>query len=111
MDWMIFAGVTLAAALIVALVARLVAMRIGRTGGETGIVPMLITIVISLAVLQVASRLAMVVDWLYARAGIDPEAALGGQFFILAFAASFVPITAYVVTFLLVMKKGKREEG
>jgi hypothetical protein len=107
MDWVIFLGVTLAAALVVALVARDIAGRIGRAEGELGAGVILLAIVISAVVLQGAAKLAVVVDWLFARAGIEPETALGGRFYVAAFAASFVPIAAYVVTFLLVFRRGK----
>lgn len=107
MDWAIFLGVTLLASVVVALVARDIARRMARVGGEPQFTAILLAIVISAVVLLGASRLAVAVDWLFARAGVDAATALGGQFVIVAFAASFVPIAAYVVTFLLTFKRVK----
>lgn len=107
MDWGILAGVTAAASLIVALVAVYVARRITRSGGEPGFMELFLAILISLAVLQGAAKLAIIVGWAFDRAGIDRSMALGGQIGTVLFGASFVPIAAYVVTFLMVVKKGK----
>ena len=107
MDWAILLGVTLIAAGIVALVAREVARRIAGAVGELGMGVILLAIVISLVVLQGAAKLAVLVAWGYERMGIAVETACGGQFYVLAFAASFVPIAAYVVTFLLTYRKVK----
>ena len=105
MDWAILAGVTLAAAVIVAAVAWLIARRMAARGASPAPGVILLAIVISLVVLQGAAKLAVVVDWLYERMGVDAQTALGGQIATVLFAASFVPIAAYVVTFLLVFRK------
>jgi len=106
MDVVILAGVTLVAAVVVALVAYLIA-RWMAAAEELTIWPILLAILASLAVLQGAAKLAVVVDGLYARMGVDAAVALGGQFRTVVFAASFVPIAAYVVTFLLVFRRVK----
>lgn len=105
MDWTIFLGATLVASLAVALVAAVIARRIAATGGEMTFGPVLAAILVSFAVLMGAARLAVGVDWLFARAGIDPATALGGDFALMAYIASFVPIAAYVVTFLVVYRR------
>ncbi|GKY88203.1 hypothetical protein [Sinisalibacter aestuarii] len=107
MDWAIFLGVTLLASVLVALVARDIAARMARAGGEPEFTAILLAIVISAVVLLGASRLAVAVDWLYARAGVDAATAIGGQFRVAAFAASFVPIAAYVLTFLGTFRRVK----
>lgn len=107
MDWAIFLGVTLGASAIVALVARDIAQRMARAGGEPEFTAILLAIVISAVLLLGASRLAIGVDWLFAQAGVEADAALFGQFRVLAFAASFVPIAAYVLTFLLTFRREK----
>lgn len=106
MDVVIFAGVTLVASVVVALVAFVVARQVAGAG-ELAAGPVALAIVISLVVLQGAAKLAVLVDWLFARVGVDAEVALGGQFRTAVFAASFVPIAAYVVTFLLVFRRVK----
>ena len=110
MDVMILAGVTLVAAVIVALVAYLIA-RWMAAAEELSAWPILLAILASLAVLQGAAKLAVVVDGLYARMGVDAAVALGGQFRTVVFAASFVPIAAYVVTFLLTYRRVKGAVG
>lgn len=107
MDWAVLAAVTLAASLIVGLVAYGVARRIAGAEGELGAGVILLAIVISLVVLQGAAKLAVLVVWIYERVGIDPATAADGQLRTTLFAASFLPIAAYVVTFLLVFKKAK----
>lgn len=108
MDVAILVGVTLAAAVLVALVAWLVARWIaGASAGQLSVGPILLAILASLAVLQGAAKLAVLVDWIYARVGVDAAIALDGQFRVVAFAASFVPIAAYVVTFLVVYRRVK----
>jgi len=106
MDVVILLGVTLVAAVAVALVACLIA-RWMAAAAELTIWPILLAILASLAVLQGAAKLAVVVDGLYARMGVDAGVALGGQFRTAVFAASFVPIAAYVVTFLVVFRRVK----
>jgi hypothetical protein len=105
MDWAILIATTLVAAGLVALVAREVARRIAAARGELNPVALLIAIVISLVVLQGAAKLAVLVEGLFIWQGIDPETALDGQFYLMVYAASFVPIVAYVVTFLAVYRK------
>ena len=108
MDYLVLAGVTLAFAAVVALVARFVAARIaGAAEGDLSVGAILLAILISLVVLQGAAKLAVIVAALYARIGIDPATACGGQFAVTAYGASFVPIAAYVVTFLLVHRRVK----
>jgi hypothetical protein len=107
MDWTILIATTLVAAAVVALVASAVARRIAAAGGALNAIVLLIAIVISLAVLQGAAKLAVLVEALFTRQGIDPATALGGQFFVMVYAASFVPIVAYVVTFLVVYRRGR----
>ncbi|MCB1339010.1 MAG: hypothetical protein KDK10_16680 [Maritimibacter sp.] len=97
---------TRAAALVVGLVARIVARQLAR-GGELTAWPVALAILASLAVLQGAAKLAVAVEWLHARFGVDPAAALGGEFRTAVFAASFVPIAAYVVTFLVGFRRVK----
>ncbi|SMH49554.1 hypothetical protein [Maritimibacter sp. HL-12] len=111
MDWTILIATTLVAAAVVALVASAVARRIAAAGGALNAIVLLIAIVISLAVLQGAAKLAVLVEWLFIRQGIAVETALGGQFFVMVYAASFVPIVAYVVTFLVVYRRGKGAQG
>ena len=110
MDVGILVGVTLVAAAVVALVAFFIARWIAGAE-ELTMWPILLAILVSLAVLQGAARLAVVVDGLYARMGVDAATALGGQFRTAVFAASFVPIVAYVVTFLLVFRRVKGAAG
>lgn len=105
MDWAILIATTLVAAGLVALVAREVARRIAAAGGDLNAIVLLIAIVISLVVLQGAAKLAVLVEALFTRQGIALETALGGQFYLMVYAASFVPIVAYVVTFLVVYRK------
>jgi len=107
MDWAILIGTTLVAAGLVALVAREVARRIAAARGDLNAIVLLIAIVISLVVLQGAAKLAVLVEALFAARGIALETSLGGQFFVMVYAASFVPIVAYVVTFLLVYRRGR----
>lgn len=111
MDWVIFIAVTLAAMLATGLAAALIVRSIGRAQGELGFVPILLAILITSVVLLGASRLALALDWAYAIAGIDTATALGGQVMVAAFAASFLPIAAYVGSFFLTVKrvKGARE--
>ncbi|MEZ5720323.1 MAG: hypothetical protein R3D59_00635 [Paracoccaceae bacterium] len=106
MDVAILLGVTLVAAGVVALVAWLIA-RWMAAAGELTAGPIVLAILASLAVLQGAAKLAVIVDGLYTRMGVDPATALGGQFRVVVFAASFLPIAAYVVTFLLVFRRVK----
>ena len=106
MDVGILVGVTLVAAWIVAAVAWLIA-RWMAGAEELTMWPILLAILASLAVLQGAAKLAVIVDGLYARMGVDAAKALEGQFRVVVFAASFVPIAAYVVTFLLVFRRVK----
>ncbi len=110
MDVVILLGVTAVAAVAVALVAYYIA-RWMAGAEELSAWPILLAILASLAVLQGAAKLAVVVDGIFARMGVDAATALGGQFRVMAFAASFVPIAAYVVTFLLVYRrvKGSKE--
>ena len=110
MDGVILAGVTLVAAVVVALVAYYIA-RWMAAAEELSAWPILLAILASLAVLQGAAKLAVVVDGVFARMGIDAATALGGQFRTVVFAASFVPIAAYVVTFLLVFRRVKGATG
>ncbi len=107
MDWLILIGTTLLASLVTGIVAREIARRIASARGEPGTGVIILAILISLVVLQGAAKLAVLVEWLFLRQGIDPETALEGQFYITIFAASFLPIAAYVVTFLLVYRKMK----
>jgi len=107
MDWTILIATTLLASVVTALVAREVARRIACAGGDLGAGVLLLAIVISLVVLQGAAKLAVLLEGLFVRNGIDPATALGGDFMLLAYAASFVPIAAYVVTFLLIYRKWK----
>ena len=107
MDWIILTGITLGAALTVALVARAVARRISAAEGEVGFWPILISIVLSAVVLLGAAKLAVLVGEIYARAGIDPATAMAGKLPTVLFAASFVPIAAYVLTFLFTFKMAK----
>lgn len=107
MDWVIFIGVTLAAMLATAIAASLVARAIGRAQGELGFVPILLAIVITAVVLLGASRLALALDWAYGTAGIDTSTALGGQVMVAAFAASFLPIAAYVGAFFVTVRRVK----
>jgi len=58
-------------------------------------------------VLQGAAKLAVLVEGLFVRNGIDPATALDGDFALMAYIASFVPIAAYVVTFLLIYRRMK----
>lgn len=104
MDWAILFGVTVLAAVVVALVAWLIA-RWMAGAQELTAWPIELAILASLAVLQGAAKLAVVVDGLHAVMGVDAATALGGQFRVAVFAASFVPIAAYVVTFLLVFRR------
>lgn len=106
MDMVILIAATLVAALVVGVVAWIVARLMAR-GAELTVGPIVIAILVSLAVLQGAAKLAVVVEWLYGRFGVDPAAALAGQFRTAVFAASFVPIAAYVVTFLVVFRRVK----
>ena len=106
MDVGILVGVTLVAAGIVAAVAWLIA-RWMAGAEELTAWPILLAILASLAVLQGAAKLAVIVDWLFGRLGVDAATAHGGQFRVVVFAASFVPIAAYVVTFLLVFRRVK----
>ncbi|MCB1355793.1 MAG: hypothetical protein KDK53_04590 [Maritimibacter sp.] len=110
MDVGILVGVTLVAAGIVAAVAWLIA-RWMAGAEELTAWPILLAILASLAVLQGAAKLAVIVDWLFGRLGVDAATALGGQFRVVVFAASFVPIAAYVVTFLLVFRRVKGGKG
>jgi hypothetical protein len=105
MDWAIFLGVTGIAMLATGFAAALVARSIGRAHGELGFVPILLAIVITSVVLLGASRLAVALDWAYGLAGIDTAAALDGKVMVVAFAASFLPIAAYVGAFFLTVKK------
>ncbi|GGD46591.1 hypothetical protein [Sinisalibacter lacisalsi] len=105
MDWTILIATTLVTAAVVALVAREVARRLGCAGRDLGAGVLLFAIVISLVVLQGAAKLAVLVEGLFVRQGIDPETALGGQFYLMVYAASFVPIAAYVVTLLVMYRK------
>ena len=107
MDWAILIGTTLLASVVTGLVAREVARRIACAGGELGAGVLLLAIVISLVVLQGAAKLAVLVEVFFVRQGIDPATALGGDFALMAYIASFVPIAAYVVTFLLIYRKMK----
>lgn len=110
MDYTILIGVTAAASAIVAAVAWIVARQIAKAEGDIGMWPILLAIVISLVVLQGAAKLAVIVGALLERQGIDPATALAGQLRTATFAASFVPIAAYVVTFLFTFKKVKGEK-
>lgn len=105
MDWLIFIATTLVVAAVVGVVAREIARRLAAAQGELGMGLVLLAIVVSLAVLQGAAKLAVLIEWLFTRQGVDPATALDGQFYVMAFAASFVPIAAYVLTFLLVFRK------
>ena len=105
-DVVILLGVTLGLSLVVGVVAWLIA-RWMAGAEELSAWPIALAILASLAVLQGAAKLAVVVEGLMARAGVDPAAALGGQMPTVVFAASFVPIAAYVVTFLLVFRRVK----
>jgi len=109
MDWAILIGTTLLASVVTGLVAREVARRIACAGGELGAGVLLLAIVISLVVLQGqgAAKLAVLVEGFFVRQGIDPATALGGDFALMAYIASFVPIAAYVVTFLLIYRRMK----
>jgi len=107
MDYTILIGVTAVSAAIVALAAWIIARQIARAKGDIGMWPILLAIVISLVVLQGAAKLAVISGALMARQGIDLTTAIGGQLHTAAFAASFVPIAAYVLTFLFTFKKAK----
>lgn len=107
MDWVIFIAVTLAAMLATGLAAALIARSIGRAQGELGFVPILLAIVITAVVLLGASRLALALGWAFGLAGIDTTTALGGQVMVAAFAASFLPIAAYVGAFFLTVRAVK----
>lgn len=107
MDGVILPGITSGAALITGLVAWVPARMMARPGVEVGFIAVLLATLFSLAVLLAASRLAVVADWAFARAGAAAGNGLGGQFFIIAFAASFIPIISCVVTFLLTFRKHK----
>ncbi len=109
MDWVIFLGTIVLMALIVALVALVVARRIVASGDSQDFKTVLAAILVSLGVLLLAAQQAVAIQWLFHKAAIDPKTALAGQFVILAFAAGFVPIAAYVLTFLGVVRKGKAE--
>jgi hypothetical protein len=111
MDWAIFISTTLVTAALVALVARELARRIAGAGSELGAGVLLIAIVISLVVLQGAAKLAVLIEWLFIGQGIDPQTALGGDFALMAYVASFVPIAAYVVTMLVVYRRVKGAAG
>lgn len=110
MDVVILLVVTLVAAVVVAVVAWFIA-RWMAGAEELSAWPIVLAILASLAVLQGAAKLAVVVDGLYARMGVDPATALGGQFRTVVFAASFVPIAAYVMTFLVVFRRVKGVAG
>jgi hypothetical protein len=105
MDWLIFIGFTGLASLLTGIAAWTIARRLGAAGSELGFTPILLAILISAVVMLGAAKLAVAVDWAYGLSGVVTETALGGQFLIVAFAASFVPIAAYVVTFLLAYRK------
>lgn len=107
MDWVILASVTLGLSALVALVARDVATRIAQAKGDMDAMAILIAIVVTLVVLQGAAKLAVVVEWSYARAGVEMATALGGRAMAVAFAASFVPIAAYVGVFFWTFRKVK----
>lgn len=108
MDWVIFLGLTLAAALLVALVARDLARRMARMEGEPTFTAILLAIVISAVVLLGAAKLAVAVDWAYAMAGVDARTAILGQFRMATFVASFVPIAAYVGAFFVTFTRARR---
>jgi hypothetical protein len=108
MDWLIFLGTMLVLALIVAVVARIVASRIVAGGKTQDFATVLAAILLSFGVMLLAAQQALAVQWLFHKAGIDPATALAGKFVILAFVGGFVPIASYVLTFLAVVRKGKK---
>ena len=63
--------------------------------------PILGVIVVSLVVLQIGTRLAVLVGAIYERSGMDPAAVCGGKLAGHSFTATAIIIAVYVFTFFI----------
>ena len=99
-------GATAALAVLVAVAAWIVGRIVARMK-EANAWVILGAIVVSLAVLQVGAKLAVVTVWLYERAGLEPAAACGGQLGTFAFGGTLVIIVAYVGVFFLSFRRSR----
>ncbi|MBV7409063.1 hypothetical protein [Maritimibacter sp. DP1N21-5] len=99
--------VTLVVAVVVGIAAWIVGGIVGRMGEANGL-KIALAILVSLAVLQAASRLAVVSGWFYDRAGMDVSAVCGGQLHTAAFAATMGVIAVYVFGFFVGFRRGRR---
>lgn len=97
----------LALAILSAVAAWFVGRIIARMAEPNGII-IAGAIVVSLAVLQVGAKLAVISIWLYERAGLDPVEVCAGQLPRFAFGGTLFVIIAYVGTFFLSFRRARR---
>lgn len=99
--------VTAGMAALVAAAAWIVGRLVARMGTPSAW-PILGAIVVSLAVLQLGARLAVIVEELYTRAGQDLSAVCGGNLSGHAFSATLLVIAAYVGAFFLSFRRARK---
>lgn len=100
-------GLAVVMAAIVAIAAWIVGRIIARMR-EPNAWGVIAAIVVSLAVLQLGARLAVISEWLYGQVGLDPTAVCGGQLRTAAFAATLFIIAAYVGSFFLSFTRARK---
>lgn len=89
----------------VALIAREIARRVALHQGPPTMPILLLTILITLVVLQGAARLPVLAAWIAEQRGADPYAICGAQLPLIGFGATILAIFAYALTFFLTWKK------
>ncbi|WP_138421785.1 hypothetical protein [Maritimibacter alexandrii] len=100
-------GLTLVLAIAVAVAAWFVGRATGRMR-EANAWVILAIIVVSLVVLQLGARLAVMTLWVYGWAGVDPLGVCGGQLQVVTFAGTLVVIAAYVAAFFWSFRRTRK---
>ncbi|MGH1368211.1 MAG: hypothetical protein ACRBCL_06305 [Maritimibacter sp.] len=95
------------AVLIIVITARTVARRVSVIVGPPPFPVLLITILITLVVLQAAAQLPVLAGWIVEQRGGDPNAVCEGQLPMIGFISTLISIFAYALTFFLTWRKAR----
>ena len=95
------------ALMVVIVAAREVARRVAKVEGPPPFNILLLTIIITLVVLQGAAQLPVLASYLVEQRGGDAGAVCAGQLPMLGFGATIVTIFGYALTFFLTWKRAR----
>jgi hypothetical protein len=100
-------GLGVLLAVVVAVVAWFLGARTARMGEPNAWI-ILGVIVVSLVVLQLGARFAVLSLWIYAWAGLDPLSVCGGQLQMVTYGGTLAVIAAYVGAFFMSFMRARK---